>query len=69
MDYNSLRMAVIRNASRTYLADCFRRAFNVPIEVQSPNNARRMKKRLRQAKFEGARELMKQRYGALDRRE
>ena len=67
MDYNILRMAVIRSTSGTYIADCFRRAFNVPISMQSHNNAKRMRKRLRQAKYDGARELMKQRYGALDR--
>lgn len=67
MDYNNLRMAVIRSTSGTYIADCFRRAFNVPIDMQSPNNARRMRKRMRQSRYDGAMELMRQRIGALDR--
>lgn len=67
MDYNKLRMAVIRSTSGTYMADCFRRAFNVPIEVSQPNNSRRMAKRRRDSRYDGARDLMRQRIGALDR--
>lgn len=65
MDYNKLRMAVVRNDSDTYMADCFRRAFNVPVGSVKPRRPKKAKARDR--RYDGARKLMRQRIGALDR--
>lgn len=65
MDYNKLRMAVIRNDSDTYMADCFRRAFNVPTADHAPRRPKKAK--VRDRRYDGARKLMRQRIGALDR--
>lgn len=63
MDYNALRMAVVRNGSATYMADCFRVAFNVPIHEPKL----RRKRKMRDRRYDGARKLMRQKVGALDR--
>lgn len=63
MDYNQLRMTVARNGSGTYMADCFRRAFNLPTVDDAPRRKRKRSDR----RFAGARKLMGQRIGALDR--